>query len=370
MGDTMTPRSADAGGQRRPCRSTRSRWARAMLVAAWLVSAWCMPSMAAEPTAPATVDDALLKSKTLALVRANAAVVGLRSLAVDDAVSIKSLGRKRQGSGVVIDDNDGLVLTIGYLILEAEQVELEIEGGRVFPARVVAYDQASGFGLVQSLAPLPVPAVPLGRSATLSGDDPLMIASGGSEGDLSLAKLLSKRAYSGYWEYHIDDALFTAPPRGDHSGAALFNADGELLGIGSLVVNDARGPGMPPTTGNMFVPIDLLKPILREMREEGSSRRSHRAWMGVNCVERGGEVRVVRVTDDSPADAAGLLPGDHITAVDGTAVQTLEGFYTVLWSGATPNREVRLDIRRAGTARTVQVQATDRQNSLRRARGI
>ena len=313
---------------------------------------------------------ALVYAKTLALARANAAVVGLRSTAVEDAVSIKSLGRERRGTGVVIDDDGRLVLTIGYLVLEAEQVEIELDGGRVYPARVLAYDQATGFGLVQALTALPVPAAPFGRSATLDNNEPLMVASGGSGGDLSLAKLISKRPYSGYWEYHLDEALFTAPPRSDHAGAALFNADGELLGIGSLVVNDAQGPGQPPYTGNMFVPIDLLKPVLAELLTLGASRSSHRAWLGVSCAERLGEVRVIRVTDDSPADAAGLQPGDQIVAVDGSAVQGLESFYKALWQGALPDREVSLDIRRAGALQVVKVQATDRQHALRRAQGI
>ena len=318
------------------------------------------------PPPPQRADDqrqTQIQAKTLALARANAAVVGLRSIAVEDAVSIKSLGRERQGTGVVIDDDGRLVLTIGYLVLEAEQVEIELDGGRVYPARVLAYDQATGFGLVQALAPLPVPAAPFGRSATLDANEPLMVASGGSAGDLSLAKLISKRPYSGYWEYHIEDALFTAPPRADHSGAALFNADGELLGIGSLVVNDALGPGQPPFTGNMFVPIDLLKPVLDEMRTLGASLSSHRAWLGVSCAERAGEVRVIRVTDDGPADAAGLLPGDQIVAVNGVVVMGLESFYKALWKGATPNREVNVDIRRAGDLQTIKVQATDRQNA-------
>lgn len=326
-----------------------------------------------ETPTPAAADNARqadILAKTRALARANAAVVGLRSTAVEDAGSIKSLGRQRQGSGVVIDDNNGLVLTIGYLVLEAEQVELELEGGRSFPARVVAYDLASGFGLVQALAPLPVAAAPFGQSSALGSNEPLMIASGGSAGDLSLARLVSKRPFSGYWEYHIDGALFTAPPRGDHSGAALFNADGELLGIGSLIVADARGPGEPPLTGNMFVPIDLLKPILGELRERGSSRTSHRAWMGVNCVERDGEVRVIRVTDDSPAQDAGLRPGDHIVSIDGTPVQGLEAFYKALWQGASPEREVSLQIRRLGALQAVKVQAMDREQSLRKAQGI
>jgi serine protease Do len=328
------------------------------------------PSPASDAVAADEQRQALVYAKTLALARANAAVVGVRSTAVEDAVSIKSLGRERQGTGVVIDDDGRLVLTIGYLVLEAEQVEIELDGGRVYPARVLANDQATGFGLVQALTALPVPAALLGRSGTLDANEPLMVASGGSGGDLSLAKLISKRPYSGYWEYHIDDALFTAPPRSDHSGAALFNADGELLGIGSLVVNDAQGPGQPPYTGNMFVPIDLLKPVLDELLTLGASRSSHRAWLGVSCAERNGEVRVIRVTDDSPADAAGLQPGDQIVAVDGSTVQGLESFYKALWRGTPPDREVSLDIRRAGTLQVVKVQATDRQHALRRAKGI
>ena len=332
---------------------------------AWGGMAWAQATAPADEPRPAE-----LQAKARALARAHAAVVGLRSVAVDDAVSIRSLGRQRQGSGVVIDDDGSLVLTIGYLVLEAEQVEIQLDGGRSFPARVVAYDQATGFGLVQSLAPLPLPSAPFGRSSALDTNEPLMIASGGSDGDLSLARLVSRRAFSGYWEYHIEGALFTAPPRGDHSGAGLFNADGELLGIGSLVVADALGQDGAPMTGNMFVPIDLLKPILGELRERGSSRLSHRPWMGVNCVARDGQVRVLRVTDDSPAEAAGLRPGDHIVAIDGTPVASLEAFYKALWAGSSPEREVRLDVRRSGEGRTVTVQAVDRERSLRKAQGI
>ena len=134
------------------------------------------------------------------------------------------------------------------------------------PARVVAYDLASGFGLVQALAPLGIEPAPLGVSAKIASDEPLLFASGGDERDLSLARMVSRRPFSGYWEYHIEDALFTAPARTDHSGAGLFNADGELVGVGSLIVGNAAGGDGPAMRGNMFVPVDLLKPILAEMR--------------------------------------------------------------------------------------------------------
>ncbi|GAP38965.1 S1C family serine protease [Piscinibacter sakaiensis] len=327
------------------------------------------PRPAATASAPpAAVDAAEDARRARALARASAAVVGLRSTAVEDAVSNRTLGRAREGSGVLIDPA-GLVLTIGYLVLEAEQVELELDDGRRLPARPLAYDQATGFGLVQSLVPLPMEAVPLGRSGTLRTDEPLMVVSGGGGGDLGLAQLMSRRPFSGYWEYHLDEALFTAPPHDAHSGAGLFNADGELLGIGSLVVSDARGPGQPPQVGNMFVPIDLLAPILPELRSRGSSRGSHRAWLGLQCVEQGGAVRVVRVNEDGPAEAAGLRPGDLIAAIDGRPVAGLEAFYKALWTGAA-ERDVQLDIRRRGAEERITVRAMDRLDALRRPQGI
>jgi len=332
-----------------------------------LVLGWAAGAVAEAP--PPDGASAELEARAQALSRAKAAVVGVRATAVDEARSIETLGRERQGSGVVIG-SDGLVLTIGYLILEADHVDLVLSAERVIPARVVAYDQASGFGLLQSLTPLRVQAVQMGVSAALSDNEPLLIASGGEDGDLSLARMVSRRAFSGYWEYHIDGALFTAPARNDHSGAALFNADGELLGIGSLVVSDALGPGHPRMPGNMFVPIDLLKPILGEMRSEGTSRGSRRAWLGLNCVEQDGAVRVVRVTRDGPAEEAGLRPGDRILRIDGAEVTGLESLYKLLWQSGAPEREVAIDIRRAGELQTLKVLTQDRMTILRKPQGI
>ena len=325
--------------------------------------------VAAPPDPTSDAFAAELRAKTEALARANTAVVGVRVLAVEDARSIATLGRAREGSGVVIGD-DGLVVTIGYLILEADNVEIVVDGKRVIPARVVAYDLASGFGLLAPLAPLKLPAVRLGNSSALGTDEPLMIASGGADGDLSIARMVSRRPFSGYWEYHIDNALFTTPPRTDHSGAALFNANGELLGIGSLIVMDALGSGQPQVAGNMFVPVDLLKAILPELRSRGATRASTRAWLGLNCVEVDGAVRVVRVTPESPAESAGLKPGDQILRIDEVSVGSLEGFYKALWQGDDAERVVSLQIRRDNAERVLQIRTQDRMKTLRRAQGI
>ncbi|CAN5455286.1 S1C family serine protease [soil metagenome] len=322
-----------------------------------------------KPADPADKEVVADAAQVEALTKANAAVVGVRVLAVEDAASAQSLGKMRAGSGVVIG-NDGLVLTIGYLILEADSVELVLAGDKVVPARVVAYDQATGFGLVQALVPLQVQPAPLGSAGSIEDQEMLMVSSGGAEGQISISQMVGRRGFSGYWEYHIDGAVFTAPPRTDHSGAALFNQRGELVGIGSLLVMDALGPGFPRMPGNMFVPIDLLKPILSEMRTTGASSQSHRAWLGVNCVEQAGQVRVLRVNDQSPAMQAGIQPGDRILKVDGSPVSDLAGFYQALWQGSTPERVVTLDIARSGEQQTLKVQALDRMKTLRRARGI
>ena len=242
------------------------RWASLLAAAGALLAGGA--GAAEPPTDTATqvrATLARLEAHKEALARANAAVVGLEVVAVEDARSIATLGKQRQGSGVLIGD-DGMVLTIGYLILEADQVDLVAGDGRRIPARVVAYDLASGFGLVQALAPLGIAPAPLGVSAAVASDEPLLFASGGDERDLSLARMVSRRPFSGYWEYHIEGALFTAPARTDHSGAGLFNADGELVGVGSLVVGNAAGGDGPAMRGNMFVPVDLLKPILAELQ--------------------------------------------------------------------------------------------------------
>lgn len=337
----------------------------------WLTRRLAAALIAVLPCAPAAAATEL-EAQSLALERASQAVVGVQVLALEGARSVATLGRMRQGSGVVIGP-DGLVLTIGYLVLEADQVQLVLEGERAVPARVVGYDLATGFGLLQPLAPLRLAPAPLGGSHAVSPDEPLLVASGGEDGQLSMAQLVSRRSFAGYWEYRIEDALFTAPPRTDHSGAGLFNSRGELVGIGSLVVADTRasqrgdGPRVP---GNMFVPTDLLRPILDELRTRGMSSASRRAWLGVNCVEQGGILHVVRVAGDSPAEAAGLRVGDHIVAIDGTAVSTLDTLWTRLWSGGPPERDVTLEIERDGMRQDVGLRSIDRAQTIKRPDGV
>jgi len=313
-----------------------------------------------------------LEAQSRALERASQAVVGVQALALEGARSNATLGRVRLGSGVVIGP-EGLVLTIGYLVLEADQVQLVLDDDRSVPARVVGYDLATGFGLLQPLAPLRIAPAPLGGSHAVTPDEALLVASGGDSGQLSMARLVSRRSFAGYWEYRIDGALFTEPPRTDHSGAGLFNSRGELVGIGSLVVAETRvdaGAEGARRPGNMFVPTDLLRPILTELRTRGTSSASRRAWLGVNCIEQAGMLHVVRIAGDSPAESAGLRVGDRILAIDGSKVNTLDALWTRLWSGGPPERDVILDIERDGMRQDVGVRSIDRTQALKRPAGV
>jgi len=350
-----------------------------------IVSALCFSLMAAViyllpaalPVHAATRLSPSAQTQIDALSRASDAVVGVHVTATEGARSARTLGEERSGSGVVIGA-DGLVLTIGYLMLEAEQIEIVTQEGKTLPAVAVAYDIATGFGLIKPLLPLRgVKPVNLGSQQDLKTGEALMVVTGattdGQDSDVSMTQLVSQRAFSGTWEYHIDSALFTSPPvtagGGNHSGAPLFNQRGELLGIGSLLVADALGENKR-LPGNMFVPVDLLKPILAELQRSGSSRQSHRPWLGLTSSEQGGRVQIVRVSEDSPAEAAGLAAGDVVLAVDDSQVATLESFYKNLWARNSPDAPVTLTVLQGADIKTLVLTPQDRMLSLKRPAGI
>jgi serine protease Do len=320
------------------------------------------PSSADKADAPAAAsrdDEATVR----ALREAAGAVVSVRTRAIGDARSVESLGAERSGSGVLIAPS-GLVLTIGYLILEADQVEVTDSSGRSMPASVVAYDHATGFGLLRPFGPLAPKPVRLGESGRVEQLDRLMVVTGG-EGGVSVATVVSKRLFAGYWEYLIDGAIFTTPPRTDHSGAALINREGELVGIGSLFVLDAMTPG-ERLPGNMFVPVDLLKPVLDEMIATGRQKGGRRPWIGLNTIEDDGRLKVLRVSAGGPADRAGVQAGDIILSVGGRKIRDLPDFYRKLWALGEPGVEVGLTLLQGTDVKELRLRSIDRQDFLRR----
>jgi serine protease Do len=335
-------------------------WARTCAALLLAGVAWQAGAAAPQATYQETIN---------ALTKASLAVVGVQVTAAEGARSAETLGSERSGSGVVIGA-DGLILTIGYLMLEADSIQVTTHDNRTLPARVVAYDLATGFGLLRPLLPLRgIAPVALGTASLASTTEPLIAVVAGDGPGVAMTQLVSRRAFSGYWEYHIEGALFTSPPLSNHSGAPLFNQRGELLGIGSLFVGDALGDNrrMP---GNMFVPIDLLKPVLAEMQATGSTRLSRRPWLGISSTEQGGRVQIVRVSQDSPAEAAGLEPGDVVLAIDGASVSTLEGLYKKLWAHASPDDEIQLTVLQGAIIKQFTLKAVDRMTTMRRPAGI
>jgi S1-C subfamily serine protease len=286
------------------------------------------------------------------------AVLGLRAEVPAEARTSDTLGTERLGSGVLID-GQGLVLTIGYLILEASAVDLyDAEGTRI-PAEVVGYDHDTGLGLVRARAPLKARPVPLGRSADVRIGDPLLVISragalGGRE-----TKLADRRDYAGYWEYLLENALLTTPAHPAFGGAALIDTEGRLVGIGSLGINDAAAAGVA-SPGNMFVPVDALKPIMADLLAFGKRDGAHRPWLGVYAREVGGHVVVTGVAEDGPAAAAGLEAGDLVLGVGGQPVASLAEFYRRIWSVGDAGVQVPLQVTRGPRPLNLRVTSMDR----------
>jgi S1-C subfamily serine protease len=291
------------------------------------------------------------------------AVVKLRAEIPADARSARTLGSEREGNGVVID-SDGLILTIGYLILEAMAVNVVDASGKLFAADVVAYDYDTGFGLVRAIG-LKAEPIRLGDSAAAAERAPVLVAAHGGREQALGAVVMSRREFAGYWEYLLDEAIFTAPPHPNWGGAALIGADGRLLGVGSLFVRDA-GPGAQPLAGNMFVPINLLKPIMGDLL--AGAPRTARPWLGMYTAEAAGRVFVAEVAPEGPAARAGLRQGDIVVAVGGAPIGGQADLYRKVWASGPAGVEVPFQVVREGRTVDLKVRSIDRADFMRPGR--
>jgi S1-C subfamily serine protease len=270
------------------------------------------------------------------------AIVKLSIKAIKGARSADTLGAEREGTGVVIDGS-GLILTVGYLIIEAGSILAMAPDGRVHPATVVGFDHASGFGLLRAAPGVAKQPIPCGDSSRVRPLQTLRIAAHASAGGVTPACVSARRRFTGWWEYMIDDAIFTAPPRGEHSGAALLSDDGKLLGIASLWVSDTMATGVA-FPGNMFVPINLLKPILNDLVTHGRRQSKSRPWLGIYTEEIEGHVVVTRTLADGPADRAGVKRGDIILGVAGHSIGNQSEFYERLWGSGEAGDDVTMHV--------------------------
>ena len=297
--------------------------------------------------------------------RALRSIVTIQSSIPEDAFTAQTLGEQRSGSGVVIRDT-GLVLTIGYLITEAESVWIARADGRVTPGHALAVDQESGFGLVQALERLDWPALELGRSDLARIGDPVLVAAGAGTRPVS-AEIVGRQEFAGYWEYYLDEAIFTAPAHPFWGGAGAIGSDGRLLGIGSLHVEQ------PPEDGgtrevNMIVPIGLLPPILDDLLTYGRVNKPARPWLGIYSAEHDGEIVVAAVSERGPAAEAGIRRGDILAGVGGAEFSGLADFYRKVWGMGEAGVEVPIEIIREGRALGIKVRSANRATFLKRPR--
>ena len=288
-------------------------------------------------------------------------VVAVRSSIFDDAFTAETLGTLREGSGVVISE-DGLVLTIGYLIIEAEEVWLMRHDGHVVPGHALAYDQETGFGLVQALGPLGLSAVAFGNAAEAKVGDFAVLADG--IGQCIRVSIVAKQEFAGYWEYVLDEAIFIAPAHSSWGGAALIGSDGKLLGIGSLLLQMSRHGEIADV--NMIVPINLLPPILGDLLTVGKVNKPPRPWLGAFSAESNGKVVVMSVTLGGPAEKAGLRPGDIISEIRGEGIDGLADFYRKLWTSGSAGAEISMRVLRNGREAWLRVKSADRNSFLRK----
>lgn len=292
-------------------------------------------------------------------------VVGLRSIIPADAFTAETLGTERTGNGVVIRDN--VVLTIGYLVTEADQVWLHANDGRAVPGHVLGYDQETGFGLVQALSQLDLPALPIGRSKDATVGDRIVMGGAGGRRYSAAGRIVGRQEFAGYWEYALDEAIFTAPAHPHWGGTALIGPAGDLLGIGSLQLEQANDEGNEEHL-NMVVPIDLLPPIMNDLMTLGRPNKPPRAWLGMYSTEVEDRIVIVGTAKDGPAQRAKLRTGDMILAVDGNEVSDLADCYRRVWTLGPAGVEVPLTIYRDGKTFEAKLASADRNRFLKAPR--
>ena len=291
-------------------------------------------------------------------------IVGLRSFVPADAFTARVLGTEREGSGVVI--RDGLVLTIGYLVTEAETIWITAADGRAVPGHALAMDQETGFGLVQALGRLGVAPLELGDSENLRIGAPVVLAAAGGREHAVSAKLVARQPFAGYWEYLLEDALFTAPAHPSWGGAGLLGPDGKLMGIGSLILQ--QGEEGRRLDLNMVVPVHRLSPILDDLLHYGRVNRPARPWLGLYATEDDEGVAVASLAPGGPAEASGVRSGDRVLSVGGTAVTDLAELWRAVWAAGDAGATVKMKLGRARGSREVSIVSSDRANFLKHPR--
>ena len=284
-------------------------------------------------------------------------VVKIDSIIPPEARTAQSLGTVRGGNGVVIDDKH--ILTIGYIVVEAETITITLPDGKKFPGELIGYDHTTGFGILRTIIQSDLTPLKIGNSDQLTKEDFLYVLPYLTEGRPSAVKMVSRRSFAGWWEYFLDKPIYTYPANSSFAGSALINEYGEVLGIGSLYVGDAAATGIS-SPGNMFVPINDLKPILDDLIQNGRRTKDIKPYMGLTSSDNTGQVKITRVNDNGPAAKAGFSVNDTILAVNDEKINNIEDFYKVVWSFGGPGTKLQFDIERNQEKLNIELTTMDR----------
>ena len=287
-------------------------------------------------------------------------IVSVRSIIPPEARTAASLGVEREGNGVAIDEN--YILTIGYIVLESESIEIGLSDGRQMPAKLVGYDPTSGFGIIKSIVPLTLPSLQLGNSDNINSEEDLLILPSPNRGAGSIVRSVSRRPFTGWWEYFVERPIYTTPPNRFWAGAPILNGNGEILGIGSLFVSESV-PGIS-SPGNMSVPINLLKPILGDLLSNGRRKNKIQPYLGISSEDSNNKIIVTQVSKDGPAFRAGIKPEDIIVTINGSQISDLKSFYKKVWKSGEAGVTIDLSVIRSGVLMSFKVKTVDRLDYL------
>jgi S1-C subfamily serine protease len=286
------------------------------------------------------------------------AVVSITAHIPEDAMSADLLGTERSGHGVFIRE-DGLIVTVGYIVLDAETIWVGTDENTLVPAYLIANDFDSGLALLKPSLPVDVHAVELGSAADLETGEPVFVVGSGGISDTIEARVVAKHEFAGRWEYLLEEAVYTAPVHPGWAGTAMLDGSGRLCGIGSLMLQD---PGISTREApvNLIIPIDTIAPVLNELCQYGRRRTPPRPWLGMLIHEDEEQLLVAGVYRGCPADSAGLRPGDIIVRVCGRPPFSLADFLRRVWARGPAGVSVPLTVLRDSELVEVTVETTER----------
>lgn len=287
----------------------------------------------------------------------------VKSQVPEEAMTASVLGCEREGHGIRVSEN-GLVLTIGYVISEASSIWLIDSDKQAVEGHVVGYDQASGFGLVQALGRLSGSVLELGDSDEVVVGRQMVLAGAGGATSAVDVSIVEVREFAGYWEYLIAGAIFSEPAHPEWGGTALLDSEGRVYGVGSLILQ-AEDDTEPAR--NMIIPINKFNAVRDDLITSGRSSVPPRPWLGWYVQDSAQGPTVIGLVSNGPSNTAGIKPGDRVVAINGRRISSLSSLYKEIWTAGEAGITVDVAISRDADIRIVAVESIDRSSMMWRS---